>query len=198
MEEYRIDLKVRNNVILYKIEKAGYKTLGEFCRMNNLMSHYSRLGRIVNMTDSPLNTKGEFHLIVERIAELLNCSPLDLFTDTQIHTLLKTNKRSLQVNEAEMKFMLENSNNQKMLEEIVDDERRDNEINKQLNTLSPREQKVINMRFGMGDYSREYSLDEVGESIECSRERVRQIEAKALRKLRHHTKADPLREFLSE
>jgi len=198
MEEYRIDLKVRNNVILYKIEKAGYKTVGEFCRINGLMSQCSRLGRIVNMTDSPLNSKGEFHIIVEKVAELLNCSPLDLFTDTQIHTLLKTNKRQIAVNEAEMKFMLENINNQKMLEEIIDTERRDNEIDKQLHALTPREQKVINMRFGLGEYDREYTLEEVASSCSVTRERIRQVECNALRKLRHPSMADPIREFLNE
>jgi hypothetical protein len=53
-----------------------------------------------------------------------------------------------------------------------------------LRTLSPREEKIIRMRFGMDDGS-EHTLEEVGQSFDVTRERIRQIEAKALRKLRH-------------
>ena len=53
-----------------------------------------------------------------------------------------------------------------------------------LKTLTPREEKVIKMRFGVGDGS-EHTLEEVGQSFAVTRERIRQIEAKALRKLRH-------------
>jgi DNA-directed RNA polymerase sigma subunit (sigma70/sigma32) len=53
-----------------------------------------------------------------------------------------------------------------------------------LKTLTPREEKVIKMRFGLGDGS-EHTLEEVGQNFAVTRERIRQIEAKAQRKLRH-------------
>ncbi len=53
-----------------------------------------------------------------------------------------------------------------------------------LRTLTPREERVIKMRFGVGEGS-EHTLEEVGQSFAVTRERIRQIEAKALRKLRH-------------
>ncbi len=68
------------------------------------------------------------------------------------------------------------------------------QINETLSTLSPREEKVLRMRFGIGE-DRSYTLDEVGEHFHLSRERVRQIEAKALRKLRHPRRAKNLRTF---
>src|SRR3569832_1455897 len=64
-----------------------------------------------------------------------------------------------------------------------------------LNTLTPREEKVIKMRFGVGDGS-EHTLEEVGQSFAVTRERIRQIEAKALRKLRHPSRSRKLRAFL--
>lgn len=199
MEEYRVDFKVRNNVILKKIEDAGYKTVGEFCRLNNIVNYTSHLGNVISMKESPLNKKGEFRAYIVRVAELLGCSPLDLFTDTQLHTILKTNKRSIEVNEAEAKFMIENHlHNQKLLENNILLEQRDDEIENQLHTLTKREEKVINMRFGLGEYTREYHLDEIGLELGLSRERVRQIEARALRKLRHPSRADLLREFINE
>jgi RNA polymerase primary sigma factor len=64
-----------------------------------------------------------------------------------------------------------------------------------LRTLTPREERVIKMRFGVGDGS-EHTLEEVGQSFAVTRERIRQIEAKALRKLRHPSRSRKLRAFL--
>ncbi|MBM3781935.1 MAG: RNA polymerase sigma factor RpoD [Acidobacteria bacterium] len=64
-----------------------------------------------------------------------------------------------------------------------------------LKSLTPREERVIKMRFGVGDGS-EHTLEEVGQSFAVTRERIRQIEAKALRKLRHPSRSKKLRAFL--
>jgi len=64
-----------------------------------------------------------------------------------------------------------------------------------LKTLTPREEKIIKMRFGLEDGS-EHTLEEVGQNFAVTRERIRQIEAKALRKLRHPSRSHRLRAFL--
>jgi RNA polymerase primary sigma factor len=64
-----------------------------------------------------------------------------------------------------------------------------------LKTLTPREEQVLKMRFGVGDGS-EHTLEEVGRSFNVTRERIRQIESKALRKLRHPSRAKKLKPFL--
>ncbi len=64
-----------------------------------------------------------------------------------------------------------------------------------LRTLTPREERVIKMRFGLEDGS-EHTLEEVGQSFAVTRERIRQIEAKALRKLRHPSRSRKLRAFM--
>jgi RNA polymerase primary sigma factor len=64
-----------------------------------------------------------------------------------------------------------------------------------LKTLTPREEQVLRMRFGVGDGS-EHTLEEVGKSFNVTRERIRQIESKALRKLRHPSRAKKLRPFV--
>ena len=65
-----------------------------------------------------------------------------------------------------------------------------------LDTLTPREKKVLELRFGMADgHSR--TLEEVGKEFNVTRERIRQIEAKALRKLRHPSRSKKLRDFLN-
>jgi RNA polymerase primary sigma factor len=68
--------------------------------------------------------------------------------------------------------------------------------NEVLATLTPREEKVIKMRFGLGTTGSEHTLEEVGQHFAVTRERIRQIEAKALRKLRHPSRSRKLKAFL--
>ena len=66
-----------------------------------------------------------------------------------------------------------------------------------LGGLTAREDKVLRMRFGI-DMNTDHTLEEVGKQFDVTRERIRQIEAKALRKLRHPSRSDHLRSFLDE
>ncbi|MCD6193298.1 MAG: sigma-70 family RNA polymerase sigma factor, partial [Candidatus Aminicenantes bacterium] len=69
------------------------------------------------------------------------------------------------------------------------------QIEEALKTLTEREAKVLKMRFGLGD-GNEHTLEEVGQQFKVTRERIRQIEAKALRKLKHPSRSKKLRSFL--
>ena len=66
---------------------------------------------------------------------------------------------------------------------------------KVLSTLTPREEKVLRMRFGIGEKS-DHTLEEVGQDFDVTRERIRQIEAKALRKLAHPLRSGRLKSFM--
>lgn len=68
---------------------------------------------------------------------------------------------------------------------------------KVLSTLTPREEKVLRMRFGIGEKS-DHTLEEVGQNFDVTRERIRQIEAKALRKLRHPSRSKRLKTFVEK
>jgi len=71
----------------------------------------------------------------------------------------------------------------------------EDQVRRVLKTLTPREEKVLRMRFGIGEKS-DHTLEEVGQDFEVTRERIRQIEAKALRKLRHPSRSKQLRAFI--
>jgi RNA polymerase sigma factor (sigma-70 family) len=195
MNEYRIEVKVKNNLILKRIEQAGYKTIGEFCRKNNLRQ--GCLQNIVNLKAKPINQNGQFTKIITKISEILNCAPDDLFSDTQIHTELKTNKRAIEVGEAEMKFMLENQGQkEKMLEDVIHDEQLTNTIESALSRLSPREKDIIEMRLGLNTNVCLYT--EIAKKYDITPSRVREIERIALRKLRHRSASNGLLEYAPE
>jgi len=79
--------------------------------------------------------------------------------------------------------------------ETASNELRKDQISDVLDTLTPREQRVLRLRFGLED-GRSRTLEEVGKEFKVTRERIRQIEAKALRKLRHPTRSRKLKDYL--
>ena len=89
---------------------------------------------------------------------------------------------------------IEDKNAISPIESVVDSNLRDS-TGHVLKSLTPREELVLRMRFGVGEGS-EHTLEEVGRSFSVTRERIRQIESKALRKLRHPSRATKLRAFL--
>ncbi len=192
-KEYRIDAKVRNNLILSRMEKMGFTSVLKFCKSNKISVN---LFDVINLKMSPLQADGQWRPWILKTADLLQCGAEDLFSEAQLHSAIKTNKRTLMVNEAEMKFMLENKNDL-MLEDMVDNEKRDLKLLESLERLTPREAKIIRMRFGLDD-GNSMTLEQCGEIFNCNRERIRQIEAVALRKLRHPSRSYPIREFLTE
>jgi RNA polymerase primary sigma factor len=82
------------------------------------------------------------------------------------------------------------------LEEAIQDDLKE-QIDRVLHELSPKEEKILRMRFGIGD-DVPHTLEEVGQEFEVTRERIRQIEVKALRKLKHPSKSHWLREFIEK
>lgn len=194
MSDYRVDIKIRNNNFLRKLEECGYKTVGEFCRKNGKKSWMSQIGNFINLKRSPLKSNGQYLKIIVDICEILLCSPDDLFTETQLTTCIESNSRTMKINEAEMRFMLESQEQPLQLEDQISLDRLPAKISEMLKTLTPREAKVISLRFGIN--TDKQTLEEVADRFSVTRERIRQIEDKALRKLRHPTRHAHVLEYL--
>jgi RNA polymerase sigma factor (sigma-70 family) len=195
MSDYRIDIKVKNNNILSKIEEAGYKTLAEFCIKNGKKNWQGAIGEFINLKKSPINSRGEYHPSINWLCDILYCMPEDFFTGVQMNTELETNKRSVVVNEAELQFTLGCQKEAIALDDHVARLRLPQKVNEVLETLTQREEKIINLRFGLkGNYT--HTLEQIASVFNINRERVRQIEAKALRKLRHPSRSEELKDFL--
>jgi RNA polymerase primary sigma factor len=92
--------------------------------------------------------------------------------------------------------LIENRNSMSPVETAVSTDLAD-QTRKVLATLTPREEKVLRMRFGIGE-KKDHTLEEVGQDFEVTRERIRQIEAKALSKLRHPSRSKKLNAFVEE
>jgi RNA polymerase primary sigma factor len=195
MSEYQIDIRIKNGLILQKIKQQGYESLAAFCRATTVCLH--SLHQLLAFKRSPLDTKGNYRPIVYKLCETLNCVPEELFTAQQMDLELKSNKRTLLVNEAEMRHHLERFNDVKSLEDQRMDEQLHETLNNTLEQLTAREQKVLDMRFGLTD-GISHTLEEIGINFGVNRERIRQIEAKALRKLRNPNFGGQLREFIQQ
>ncbi len=184
-DEYRVDLKVRNNLLLTAIEKAGYKNVSQFAKATGMRQAY--LGNLLNLKISPLNKDGYFSGHAQRIAEFLGVLPEDLWSPEQLHFVLPTNKSHFNLSHKEMMLTLARQTG-----ELLDAPEPDAELNNAdrkrvvgelLDSLPRHYAKVLRLRFGI-DTPDACTLEEIGSMMGSSRERIRQIEAGALRMLK--------------
>ena len=185
MNDYRLEVKVRNANILRLMESRGIESVSELCR--NAGTDNGAFGDVINLKRSPVNKKGEWTPCVLKVCEYLFVMPTDLFSQEQM-TPLKTNKGIVDIGFEDISRMLDDPSQDPSLRL----ERQDilGAVGTVLEELTERERKIINLRFGID--GKEHNLLEVANIFGVTRERVRQIEAKALRKMRHPTRSQPL------
>ena len=185
MSDYRVEVKVRNANILRLMEERGIKNVSELCR--NAQTCNATFGDVINLKKAPVDRKGEWIPSVLKVCEYLFVMPTDLFSQEQM-TPLKTNKGTVDIGFEDISRMLDDPSQDPSLrlerQDIV------GAVGTVLEELTERERKIINLRFGID--GKEHNLLEVANIFGVTRERVRQIEAKALRKLRHPTRSQPL------
>ena len=184
VDEYRVDVRVRNNLLLSAIESAGFKTVSEFCR--ELKLNATTLGKIINLKESPLLRDGTFSATAQRILDYLGALPEDLWTQDQLFMVLESNKKALTLDLTQLEVLTygHSYNTPLSLEEEVDKKKIRDAVTEVLSTLTPREKKFLELRFGLSGFDSELTLEEIGKVSDISEERVRQVLAKALRKLR--------------
>ena len=201
VNEYRIKVTVRNNLILNAIEAAGYKSVSDFCRSVDI--HKTALTELIAMRKPPINQSGEFSDNAKALMEELCLLPTDLWTTEQLTLKLKRNSAQRDVSSEGMRAAL-GMHAEELLElmrpdapdEAVLKHEMVSVVEEQLESLTPREALVLRMRYGIG--CEEHTLDEVGEKFDVTKERIRQIEAKALRHLKHPSRSDTLRQLLPD
>ena len=210
VQAYRVKFTVRNNLLLTVIEEAGYKSVARFAR--ELGYGPGDLQELVSLRKSPINRNGEFSDMARKIMEVLGAAPHDLWTTEQLTMNLHKNSMEQVVS---TKFLLDTISMKSVLggnvlqlegdtyEDVETPEQ--NQIKKELkervesslDSLTPQQAKVLRMRFGIGG-GPELTLEQVADIFKISRERIRQIEAKALRKLREPERAEKVIDFLGK
>jgi RNA polymerase sigma factor (sigma-70 family) len=194
LSEYRVRVTVRNNLILTAIENAGYKNISAFCKGSDIPP--TTLSALIAMKVPPLMSSGEFSKPAKSLMEALCALPTELWTSEQLTMKLKRNTSEMALNLSGMQSALGIHADEAMLlltqspEEVLNTKDVSTLVEQTLNTLSRREAKVLRMRFGIG--CEEHTLEEVGACLDLSKERVRQIEAKSMRKLRHPSRMGSL------
>jgi RNA polymerase sigma factor (sigma-70 family) len=194
MKDYLVEIKIKNNYLFSKMRENNITSINQLSVLSKTQPQQG--GQIANLKVVPFNRYGKIKEWIVRIADVLNCEPLDLFPHQHIDKYLDTNKASLNMNLTEMKSltMLENELSETSLLEDFSNKELKEKISEILTSLKPREAYIIEMRYGLNDRD-ECSLSECSEAVNVSRERIRQIEAKALRKLRHPSRSNIIKDY---
>ena len=191
MKEFRLKVSVRNNLLLSAIEAQGYVSVAEFERACGL--GMGRINNLVAMREAPISTSGEFSKNAKLVMEVLGAAPTDLWTEQQLTIKLKTNSGERDIDADIVQHLLEQKSRTDYLPSPEDSllaAETSAIVEQVLGTLKPREKDILQERF-----EKDLTLEEVGNHHGLSKERIRGIESKALRKLRHPTRWTILREF---
>jgi len=196
MDEYRLKVTIKNNLILNAIEERGHTNLHNFCKSEKLQ--LNNLYDLINLKISPIGVDGRFIKPAKDLMEVLGACPTDLWTEEQLTLKLQTNTVTKTLNKEKVDIYLSSGNSHLILENpanVFEKEDDKKLISQMLDSLSPRESKILKLRFGLGNTD-EHTLDEVGDKFHATRERIRQLEAKALRKMRDPSRSNLLKEIL--
>lgn len=193
--DYRVTIKVRNNNILTYMEQLGIKTAAELSRLCGVTQ--VELGRLINMKDLPVTHDGYYRASTLRLCDLFCCAPEDLFNEQQMSEVIKTNTADFVMSKEDVGMLLcVTGQKEYLLEDELHREEMIPIIRQCLSSLTEREAQIIKMRFGLTQDGQDYTLEEVSRQFGVNRERIRQIESKALRKLRQRSKSRTLIENL--
>ena len=173
MSDYRISIKVRNNNFLSCMENSSYKTVMALHRETGVS--VGTIYDYINLATSPLAEDGNFKGTVLRLCDAMGVLPEEAFSESQYECLRK-NKAEFVAAAEDMIRLVESVTPDAALEFVEQSKA----IDTAMGTLSSREEQILRMRF----YD-ELTLQEIGGRFGVSANRIRQIEAQALRKLRH-------------
>ncbi len=177
------------------IRQSILKSLAEYSRVVRLplnrVGLISKVNQLVRELEQKYNREPSFEEISDEmeisipdISEAMSSSAFHISLDQPF-------QRS---EDGTMKEIIRNPDSKMPDGDLVKESLRE-EIRRVLKTLTPREEKIIKMYFGV-DYERPYTLEEIGERLKLTRERVRQIKERALSRLRHQSRSQNLRLFL--
>ena len=180
MTDYRVQIKVRNARLLRAIEKAGHQPGQIFAREVGI-SYTGHLLPYLNLKRTPFDENGDLRPCAEMLCVFLNRLPDELWSEDQRYPLL-TNAAEIELSAASVHELLASPSDCADPLSLLEKKQAAQAVDALLDTLTPREAEVLRLRHGID--GEPMNLEEMAKAKGCSRERIRQIEAKALRKLR--------------
>ena len=199
MNEYNVKVTVRNNLILQAIKDFGYTNLYNFSKATGVK--ITGLYSLVNLMEPPIGVKGEFIKPAKDLMEVLGACPSELWTDEQLTLRLDSNRTERVMSKEALQITLQSSARSLIGLDYPEQEMVEQEmveiVKDKLDSLTPREAQILRMRFGF-DGGIGHTLEEIADIFEVTRETIRQIEARALRHMRHPTRSDDLKQFVEE
>ena len=180
MTDYRVQIKVRNARLLRAIEKAGHQPGQIFAREVGI-SYTGHLLPYLNLKRTPFDENGDLRPCAEMLCVFLNRLPDELWSEEQRYPLL-TNVAEIELSAASVHELLASPSDCADPLSLLEKKQAAQAVDALLDTLTPREAEILRLRHGID--GEPMNLEEMAKAKGCSRERIRQIEAKALRKLR--------------
>ena len=187
MNDYRVKITIRNERLLAAMEGMGYKSVAEFSRNQGLNS--VKVREIFSGKIPPLDREGNPKELTKEILEILNLTIEKAFTEKQLKGF-KKHTFEVKIEEEKLLQIISPAKNQEI--KVIEQEVK-SKLSEILSALTPREEKILRMRFGIG-MNTDHTLEEVGRKFFVTRDRIRQIEARALRKLKHPSRSKQLME----
>jgi RNA polymerase sigma factor (sigma-70 family) len=186
--EYRVKLTLRNNLLLSAIENyvgiKGHGAQSAFASAAGIGAN--EVNKLVAMREPPINESGEFSIAAKAIMEALGACPSDLWTDRQLLIRLRRNTGEVVLGEAAVERLALEHYERNLLpspEEIMVG--KSSNIELLLEGLTKRERKVITLLYGLDEAVGEFTLEEIGTMFDVTRERVRQIERRAVSRIKN-------------
>jgi len=178
--DYIVQIKIKNGPLLRAIRSRGYKSANAFALACGVSA--TQVGKFLMLKLAPLTKTGKWAPSVELMAHTLRLPPEFLFPEQHLTQALKRSTGEFELARDDVQFFLtqevENPEQHLLRDEMVAT------LTSALQGVSPRIERVLRLRFGMG-VDEEQTLDEVAKVFGVGRERIRQMEAKGLRQLKH-------------
>lgn len=188
--DYAVTVKIRNGRLLRAIRQAGYATPAAFARAHGI--NYQQLQTLITMTQSPFWASGKPKRFALDIADILGSNIEDILPPQFTGKSLATHAEVPSLTEDQVAMLIQNI--PKTPEELAMLGEVGPAIDIALKTLSPRVERVLRLRFALGPQNDEVTLDDLAKAYNVSRERIRQIETKGLRRLKNPSRARELRD----
>ena len=179
MKDYRVKITIRNERLLAAIEGMGFESVAKFCAEHIL--DYTKTSEIIRGRLKPINEDGKLNNKVENLLNILGLDIKDAFTPKQLQGF-KNTSYEIKVKEKELRQLVNPVKNQEL--KYIETEVKEKISEVLTIRLTPREEKIVRMRFGI-DMETDHTLDEISQELNVSNARVGQILAKAIRKLKH-------------